>query len=116
MSVLAGYRHNPTGVFSQVALSVHNWYLLYLVEHGLIISLLFGLFLLLSTTKALKKTLHTNYLHLTHFVNLGLTSGILVLLTIGFFQPFIGESLLLVAFGILSSSSKSRNHHPCSIN
>lgn len=102
MSVLAGGRFNPEGIFSNTPLKVHNWYLLQLAEHGLIILLIFGVWIYLMFQAAIKwisKKKKAN--KLDSVVGVGVLTGVIVLLTVGLFQPFVGETQLIFSFAIL---------------
>lgn len=102
MSVQETRALNPRGIFSSVPLSIHNWYLLTVAEHGIPSVVIFIFFVLLSVkqlTSIVRKS-HASYNAL--YAPVGFIAGILSLLIIGFFQPFIGESFIVLAISTMS--------------
>lgn len=101
MSVQEGILINPKGVFTSVPLGIHNWYLLTAAEHGIPALLLFASFLLVFIKPIITSIIKKRMQSLKQFIKLGLVGGIISLLVVGLFQPFIGEEFILLSFGIL---------------
>ncbi len=97
MSVLEGLNENPRGVFSKDPITVHNWYLLLAVEHGIPSLILFFIFMILSVknlaAEALRGGMEENWA-------LGYLGGVICLLIAGLFQNFFVLSLALMASGL----------------
>jgi len=104
MSVMEGLNFNPKGFYSQVPLAIHNWYLLLLAEHGIPGLLFFIMFLWLALRENLNLIWKEKMMADIQVVRLGFVAGALSLVIVGFFQPFLGEYLIFLAFAILGSS------------
>lgn len=92
---------NPLGVFSSVPLSIHNWYLLLMAEHGIPSLIFFALFMVLSIKPILGTVRKANLSDPVLCLSVGILAGILSLFIVGLFQPFIGLSLILISFAIV---------------
>jgi len=101
MSVAEGFNFNPKGFYSQVPLAIHNWYLLLLAEHGIPGLLFFIMFLWLALRENLNLIWKGKMTTDIQVVRLGFVAGALSLVIVGFFQPFMGEYLIFLAFAIL---------------
>jgi hypothetical protein len=101
MNVLAGYFESPSSVFSSVALAVHNKYLLITVEQGIPALVFFLSFLTYLFRKNIVIAFQQKLLNVLSYVRIGFLGGILALIIVGLFQPFMGENLILLSFGIL---------------
>jgi O-antigen ligase len=104
MSVVEGLNFNPKGFYSRVPLAIHNWYLLLLAEHGIPGLLFFIMFLWLALRENLNLIWKEKMMADIQVVRLGFVAGALSLVIVGFFQPFLGEYLIFLAFAILGSS------------
>lgn len=101
MSILAGIEQNPTGIFSELPLATHNWYLLAATEQGLVYIFLFTLIIFILIKKTTIFTTKNKENNLFNFFNIAVFSGLLSLLTIGFFQPFMNISMIYLIFNLL---------------
>ncbi|OGK15921.1 hypothetical protein A2774_02720 [Candidatus Roizmanbacteria bacterium RIFCSPHIGHO2_01_FULL_39_12c] len=96
MSVMSALEKNKNSVFTTFPVAVHNFYLLTMVEKGLI-----GLFLFLAIIYLLLKDIllkiKKNSILEKKIKLYGIFSGILILLIVAFFQPFFffTETILL---------------------
>lgn len=109
MSVQESLLFDPSGVFGQVPLAVHNWYLLITVEHGLPALTLFLLFMIISVKKTWLEVLKSKMNSLGDYLSVGIISGIISLFIIAIFQPFIGGGLILFSLGLLGSKERKAN-------
>jgi hypothetical protein len=88
MSVLQSINEYPASVFSYTPLMVHHFPLLYTAEQGLIALIILSLIIIKIVTKLLRKP-----------IQLGLAGGIIAMLIVGLFQPF-----MLVEYVIIYSA------------
>jgi O-antigen ligase len=95
MDVPAGINLDPRGFYSQVPLSVHNYYLLVAVEHGIPAIILFAVFVVLSL-KSVIKWITFNKVSETWLYALGSISGAFSVLMVGLFQPFLSINYLIL--------------------
>ena len=105
MSVSEGLAIYPLGIYSTVALSVHNWYLLIAAENGLSALVIFMVFLIISLRKNILSFLKHKLVTTADHLKLGFLGGVLSLMIVGLFQPFIGEILILLSFAIMGQDS-----------
>ena len=101
MDVLAGLMLKPSSVFSSVALSVHNWYILIAVGHGIPALALFLSYSLIWLRRQISLIFKEKIVNVVDYVRIGFVGGLFTLLIVGFFQPFIGDELILLSFAIL---------------
>ncbi len=107
MNILGALMANPQGVFSKEALSVHNWFLLTATENG-IPTLLFFLTFLIYKIRQTSTSILKRLFEQEDFLKLGIISGVISLLTVGIFQPFIDSGLILLSFAILGSKQNEK--------
>lgn len=109
MSVPEGLRLNPEGYFSQNPLTIHNWYLVTLAEHGIPSLILFLLFVLLSLRRHVFSIWREKFSDNLDYIRLGLIAGVFSLLIIGLFQPYIGDTLIVLTSAILGLGSYEKS-------
>ena len=100
MNILAGLKLSNQSVFATEALSVHNWFLLTAAENGLPTLLFFTIFLFIKLRKIFF-SVTSRVVNNLILLRTGIFCGILSLLTVGIFQPFIDPGLMLIFLAIL---------------
>jgi len=101
MSVPAGLSQLPRTVFSLVPLGVHNWYLNITTEHGIPAILLFLALIATFMMEQVRKIWDENVINLESLMRIAITGGVVSSMIVGMFQPFVGETFILLAFAIL---------------
>lgn len=103
MSVVEAMPLNPAGIFANVPLSVHNWFVLTAVESGVPALSFFLIFLLLILRRISQKIKNYRMLTLNQILPLGIMGGIISLVIVGFFHPFVGTGLILLSAGLINA-------------
>jgi hypothetical protein len=85
MSVLQSINEYPASVFSHTPLLVHHYPLLYTAEQGLMATLILSIIIIRIITMLLRKP-----------VQIGLASGIIAMLIVGLFQPFMLVEYIII--------------------
>lgn len=95
---------NPQGYFAKTGLSTHNWYLLAASEHGVIFPLYFLGLVLWTFGRMSKKINSENFDPLA----ISVIGGYVVVVIIGFFQPYIMELYpLMMSVIVITSHEKN---------
>lgn len=109
MAVQEGYSFNPKGVFGQVPLAPHIWYILITVEHGIPALTFFLTFVILSLEYTARKLTISRFNSFDDYFILGLFAAVTSLFLIGFFQPFVGLPLILLSFALIKIYQNEKN-------
>lgn len=105
MSVLEGVSLNPTGAFASAPLPVHNWYLFVAAEQGIPALVFFLIFVILSIRMTVLNIPRMKMKKLEDYLAIGFLGGVLSLLIVGVFQPFVGEVLVILSVVTLQTMS-----------
>jgi hypothetical protein len=100
MSVQEAILANPTGIYSQAPNSMHNWYLLLAVEHGIPVLILFLIFVVISLKRILKGVLADKRFSLENNLKFGSLGAILFLLVAVFFQNFFVYGPFMISLAL----------------
>jgi len=105
MSVPAALLQVPGSIYSYVPLGVHNWYFLITAEHGVAALIIFIALLFTFLVFGIKRIWKANMESTVSPLQIGLFSGALSLLVIAIFQPFVGETFMILTFAILGGEN-----------
>jgi O-antigen ligase len=106
MLVLEGLDYAPESIFGRLAFDIHNWYLLEIVEHGILAFIVFMTFLLLSVKLIALDILKKKLNAINDYVRVGILGMVVALSIMGMFQATSGEFYVLTFLGLFNGRNK----------
>ncbi len=96
----------PGGYFRLLPTTVHNWYVIQLIEHGFFALLSISIFAILRLREEVINLITIPKWGELETIRLGFIAGIMSLVLIGFFHLFIWENLIILTSAILVKNSR----------
>lgn len=100
MSIQEAIKINPSGVYSQAPLTVHNWHFLVMAEHGIPALAVFLIIFITFLRRESTNILESRLIKYEDYMKIGFFSGMISIFIVGLFQPFLIMAPIFLFFGL----------------